>query len=117
QAPAETPPDAAKNAAESAVPGEEKAEPAGGAERAIERTKTRIQELEARTDIAPEIRDQAIALLRTALGHLEAASASAQSAKRFQEASQRSPERVAEAKQQLEALHQEPGEAEFAKRV
>ncbi|MDP1639454.1 MAG: mechanosensitive ion channel, partial [Hyphomicrobium sp.] len=61
--------------------------------------------------------DQAIALLRTSLGHIEASSASAAAAKRFQEASQRSPERAAEAKQQLEALQKEPGEEEFARRV
>jgi potassium-dependent mechanosensitive channel len=79
--------------------------------------KSRIQELEARTDVAPDIRDQAVALLRNALGHLEAASASAATAKRFQESSQRSAERVTEAKQQLDALHKEPGEEEFAKRV
>ncbi len=100
-----------------AAAGEEPTEAATGTDRAIERTKSRIKELEARTDIAPDIRDQAIALLRTALGHLEAASASAASAKRFQEAAQRSAERVADAKQQLEALGREPGEDEFAKRV
>ena len=66
--------------------------------------KSRIKEFEARTDVAPDIRDQALALLRTALGHLEAASASAATAKRFQESAQRSAERVAEAKQQLDAL-------------
>src|SRR5688572_912970 len=83
--------------AEGVQGGEESAEAAAGPERAIERTKARIQELEARTDVAPDIRDQGLALLRAALGHLEAASASAAAAKRFQEASQRSPERVAEA--------------------
>ncbi len=93
------------------------AEAAAGPERAIERTKARIQELEARTDVAPDIRDQGLALLRAALGHLEAASASAAAAKRFQEASQRSPERVAEAKLQLEGLNKEPGNEEFTKRV
>jgi potassium efflux system protein len=86
-------------------------------DRAIERMKTRIQELEARTDVAPDIRDQAIAQLRNALGQLEAASASAAAAKRFQESAQRSAERIAEAKQQLDALQKEPGEDEFAKRV
>src|SRR5688572_9381904 len=92
-------------------------EPAEAADRSIERMKSRIKEFEARTDVAPDIRDQALALLRTALGHLEAASASAASAKRFQESAQKSPVRVAEAKQQLDALHKEPGEEEFAKRV
>jgi potassium efflux system protein len=92
-------------------------EPAEAADRSIERMKSRIKEFEARTDVAPDIRDQALALLRTALGHLEAASASAASAKRFQESAQKSPERVAEAKQQLDALHKEPGEEECSKRV
>jgi potassium efflux system protein len=114
---AKTTPPGSEAAAESAPAGEEQNEAAVGAERAIERTKARIKELEARSDVAPDIRDQAIAQLRTALGHLEAASASSQTAKRFQEASQRSPERVAEAKQQLDALHNEPGEEEFARRV
>ncbi len=97
------------------APGEESPEAAAG--RAIERTKAKIQELEARTDVAPDIRDQAIQLLRTALGHLEAASASTTAAKQFQESGQRSAERVAEAKQQLDGLGREPGEEEFAKRV
>ncbi len=79
--------------------------------------KTRIQELEARTDIAPDIRDQALGLLRNALGQIEAANASAAAAKRFQESAQRSAERVAEAKQQLDALQKEPGEDEFSRRV
>jgi potassium efflux system protein len=86
-------------------------------DRAIERMKTRIKELEARTDVAPDIRDQGIAQLRNALGQFEAASASAAAAKRFQESAQKSAERVAEAKQQLDALAREPGEDEFAKRV
>ena len=95
----------------------ESAEAPAGPERAIERTRLRIQELEARTDVAPAIRDQALALLRSALGHYEAASASVAAATRFQEASQRSPERVAQAKQQLEALKKEETNEEFAKRV
>lgn len=111
------PADAAAKPAAPAASGEESAEAAAAPDRAIERTKTRIQELEARTDVPPDVRDQAIALLRNALGHLEAASASTAAAKRFQESSQRSAERVAEAKQQLDALHQEPGEEEFARRV
>jgi potassium efflux system protein len=86
-------------------------------ERGIERAKTRIQELEARTDVAPAIRDQALTLLRTALGQLEAAAANAAAATRFQESAQRSPERVAEAKQQLEALQKEDSNEEFAKRA
>src|SRR4029079_6305444 len=96
---------------------EDSAEAPVGPERAIERTRSRLQELEARTDVAPDIRDQAIALLRSALGHLEAASASAATATRFQEASQRSPERMTEAKQQLEALQKEATNEEFAKRI
>ncbi len=108
--------DPAAKPAEPAPGGEEAAE-AAGPDRSLERMKARIQELEARTDVAPDIRDQALAQLRTALGHLEAASASAATAKRFQESSQRSADRVTEAKQQLDALHKEPGEEEFAKRV
>jgi len=92
-------------------------EPAEPGDRAIERMKGRIKELEARTDVAPDIRDQAIAQLRNALGQLEAASASAAAGKRFQESAQRSAERVAEAKQQADALKREPGEEEFTKRV
>jgi potassium efflux system protein len=95
----------------------ESADPATAADRAVERMKARIQELEARTDIAPAIRDQALTLLRNAQGQLEAASSNAASAKRFQEAAQRSPERVAEAKQQLEALQKEPGLDEFKAQV
>ena len=87
------------------------------ADRALERAKTRIQEIEARTDIAPGVRDEALALLRNALGQIEAANASTAAAARFQESAQRSPERVAEAKQQLDALQKEPGEDEFGKRV
>ena len=91
--------------------------PAAAAARSIERAKTRIQELEARTDVAPAIRDQALTLLRTALGQAEAAAANAATAIRYQEAAQRSPERVAEAKQQLEALQKEDSNEEFAKRA
>ncbi len=113
------PPQQAAPAPTAATPAatSEESEATASAERAIERTKARIQELEARTDVAPAIRDQALALLRNALGHLEASSASAAAAVRFQESAQRSPERVAEAKQQLEALHKEAGEAEFTKKV
>ncbi|MCC7251825.1 mechanosensitive ion channel domain-containing protein [Hyphomicrobium sp.] len=91
--------------------------PAAGPERGIERAKSRIQELEARTDIAPAVRDEALTLLRTALGHSEAAAASAAATTRFQEASQRAPDRIAEAKQQLEALQKSTVEDEFAARV
>lgn len=111
------PSDATTKAGGPAAAPDESAEQSAGADRSIERTKSRIKELEARTDVAPEIRDQALGMLRNALGHLEAASASGAAAKRFQEASQRSGERVEEAKQQLDALHKEPGEDEFAKRV
>ncbi|MGE0023999.1 MAG: hypothetical protein AB7S70_10260, partial [Hyphomicrobium sp.] len=88
-----------------------------GLDRTIERAKARIQELEARADVAPAIREQALTLLRNALGQWQAAQASAEAATRFQEAAQRSPERVAEAKRQLEALQKEPGEDEFATRI
>lgn len=100
-----------------APPPEAKDEATVSAERAIERAKARIAELEARTDVAPAIRDQALSLLRAALGHLEAAAASAASATRFQESAQRGPQRVAEAKQQLEALQADVSEDEFAKRI
>jgi potassium efflux system protein len=116
-APATPAPPAPQAPADGAAPKEEATDAPSGAERALERAKTRIQELEARTDVAPAIRDQALTLLRTALGQIEAAAASAAAAARFQEASQRSPERVAEAKQQLEALHKEPDNGEFAKRI
>lgn len=111
---------AAKDGAAAKAPAaetQEAGEATSGPDRSIERAKTRIQELEARADVAPAIRDQALTLLRTALGHAEAAAASAAAATRFQEASQRSPERVAEAKQQLDALQKEPGEDEFKKRI
>ena len=78
-------PGAGAPAAAAPAPGTDEATEAS--ERAIERIKTRIQELEARTDVAPDIRDQGLAQLRAALGHLEAASASAAAAKRFQESS------------------------------
>lgn len=116
-APRAAPADSAAQPAGAAEEKNDAAEAAPAPERGIERTKTRIQELEARTDVAPAIRDEALNLLRTALGHHEAAAASAAAATRFQESSQRSPERVAEAKQQLEALQAENGDGEFAKRV
>lgn len=102
---------------EPAVKAPEGEAPAPGPERAVERAKARIQELEARTDVAPAVREEALTLLRTALGHAEAAAASAATAARFQESSQRSPDRVAEAKQQLEALQASNGDNEFASRV
>lgn len=92
-------------------------EPANAAERAVERAKSRIQEFEGRSDVAPAVRDQALSLLRTALGHAEAAAVSAATAIRYQEAAKRSPERVQEAKQQLEALQKEPGEDVFEQRT
>jgi len=90
---------------------------AAGPDRAIERAKARIQDVEARTDLAPAIRDQALTLLRNALGQLQAAQANAEAAVRFQESAQRSPERLAEAKQQLDALQSEPGDDEFSRRI
>ncbi|WP_083567090.1 mechanosensitive ion channel domain-containing protein [Hyphomicrobium sp. CS1GBMeth3] len=90
---------------------------ASGPERAIERAKSRIQELEGRTDVAPAVREEALTLLRTALGHAEAAAASAVTATRFQQSSQRAPDRIAEAKQQLEALQNSTADNEFASRA
>ena len=116
-APATAPADPATKAPAPAAPAPTADEATEASDRAIERMKARIQELEARTDVAPDIRDQAIAQLRNALGQLEAAAASLAAAKRFQESAQRASERVAESKQQLEALHNEPGEEEFGRRV
>ncbi|HYD15042.1 MAG TPA: hypothetical protein VEA77_01445, partial [Hyphomicrobium sp.] len=99
------------------APAPESKDDSQGPDRAIERTKSRIQELEARTDVAPGIRDQGLSLLRSALGFHEAASASAESAKRFQDSAQRAPERMAEAKQQMEALQKDESDDEFAKRM
>ena len=96
---------------------EGEAGPASGADRAIERVKSRIGELEARTDVAPAVREEALTLLRAALGHNEAAAAHATTAARFQEASQRAAERIAEAKQQLEALQNGADEEAFPGRV
>lgn len=107
----------AEQPAADAAPKAEVTDAQTASERALERAKARIQELEARTDVAPAVRDEALRLLRTALGQIEAAAASTAAAQRFQEASQRSPERVAEAKQQLEAMQKEPANGEFAERV
>lgn len=107
----------AEQPAADAAPKAEVTDAQTASERALERAKARIQELEARTDVAPAVRDEALRLLKTALGQIEAAAASTAAAQRFQEASQRSPERVAEAKQQLEAMQKEPANGEFAQRV
>ena len=104
-------------AAKSSEPAEPQPDATSGVDRAVERAKSRIQELEARTDVAPAIRDQALSLLRSALGQHQAAAASAEAATRFQDSAQRSPERIAEAKQQLEALQKQAGEEEFANSV
>lgn len=93
------------------------AAPPSGADRAVERVKSRIAELEARTDVAPGVREEALTLLRAALGHSEAAGAHAATAARFQESAQRASERIAEAKQQLEALQRGTDEQEFAARL
>ena len=116
-APAAAPAPPGAPPAADAAPKDQAIDAQTASERALERAKERIQELEARTDVAPAIREQALTLLRTAVGQIEAAAASAAAAQRYQEASQRSPERVAEAKQQLEALQKEPENGEFAKRI
>lgn len=90
---------------------------ASGSARAIERAKAKIQELEARTDVAPAIKEQALGLLKNALGQLQAAASSAEAVTRFQESSQKAPGRIAEAKQQLEALQKEESDEDLAKRV
>lgn len=119
-APAAMPPDAApaetQGEAQSAQEDAE-AGPSAGSDRAIERVKSRMSELEARTDVAPAVREAALTLLRAALGHNEAAAASAATAARFQDSSQRAAERIAEAKQQLEALQTGADEDEFPGRV
>jgi potassium efflux system protein len=112
-----TAPAAPQTPEQAPAPPAEGAADATASDRILERAKVRIRELEARTDVAPAIRDEALTLLRTALGQVEAAAASTAAATRFQEASQRSAERIAEAKQQLEALQGEPGNDEFAKRI
>jgi potassium efflux system protein len=112
---------AVKEARPPPAPAEEKLDDAAdapsAAERALARTKSKIEEIEGRSDIPPAIRDQALTLYRSALGQLEAAAASDAAATRFQAASQRAPKRAAEAKQQLDALRKSDLEPEFAKRV
>lgn len=91
--------------------------PPPGPERAIERTKSRISELEARTDVAPAVREEALTLLRAALGHNEAAAAHVATAARYQDSAQRASERIADSKQQLEAIQKGSDDEEFAARV
>ena len=66
--------------------------------------KSKIDEIEARADIAPAVRDQSLALYRDALRQLEAAEASGTAASAFQEAIQSSPKRTAEINEQLRAV-------------
>jgi potassium-dependent mechanosensitive channel len=63
--------------------------------------KSKIDEIAARKDIAPAVRDQTLALYRDALSQLEAAASSSATAAKFQEAIQSSPKRTAELKQLL----------------
>ena len=66
-----------------------------------EQTQSRIDELEARKDIDPAARDQALALYRKALSQLEAAKANSSAAAKFQDAIKGSPKLTAEVKKQL----------------
>lgn len=70
--------------------------------------KSKIDEIESRKEIAPAIRDQALALYRNALSQLDAAEASAAAAAKFQEAIESSPKRTAEIRAQLKALSAPP---------
>jgi len=62
------------------------------------RIKSKIDEIEARKDLAVALRDQALALYRKALSQLEAAAANSSAAARFQDAIKESPKRTAEVK-------------------
>ncbi len=70
--------------------------------------KSKIEEISARKDIAPAVRDQSLALYRDALSHLEAAEGSSNAAAKFQEAIQSSPKRTAEIKEQLSSVGSAP---------
>jgi len=66
--------------------------------------KAKIDEIDSRKEIAPAVRDQALALYRNALSQLDAAEANAGAAAKFQEAIEASPKRTAEVRAQLKAL-------------
>lgn len=66
--------------------------------------KSKIDEIEARTDIAAATRDQSLALYRDALSQLEAVEASTAAAAGFQEAIQSAPKRTQEIKRKLATL-------------
>ncbi len=68
------------------------------------RIKSKIDEIEARKDLAVALRDQTLALYRKALSQLEAAAANSSAAARFQAAIKESPKRTAEVKKQLAAV-------------
>ncbi len=70
--------------------------------------KSKIDEIAARKDIAPAIRDQSLGLYRDALSQLEAADASSAAAAKYQEAIQASPKRTTELKAQLAAVGAPP---------
>lgn len=91
---AQTPPEpASETAAISAAP-----------DLTASRIKAKIDEVEARKDIAEAQREQALALYRKALGELEAAEANRAAAAKFQDAIAGSPQRTAEIKQQLDGV-------------
>ncbi len=70
--------------------------------------KAKIEEIAARKDIAPAVRDQALVLYRDAQSQLEAAEGSSNAAAKFQEAIQTSPKRTAEIKEQLSSVGSAP---------
>ena len=70
--------------------------------------KPKIDEIEARKDIAPAVRGQSLALYHDAFNHLEAAEGSSSAAAKFQEAIEASPKRTAEVKAQLPAVGAAP---------
>ncbi len=70
--------------------------------------KSKIDEIEARADLAPAVRDQSLSLYRDALRQLEAGEAAGAAATTFQDAIQSSPKRTAEIKGQLQAVLSPP---------
>jgi potassium-dependent mechanosensitive channel len=69
---------------------------------------SKIDEIAARKDIAPAVRDRSLALYRDALSQLESAEASSVAAANFQDAIQSSPKLAAEVRAQLAAMNAPP---------
>lgn len=78
----------------------------------VERIKAKIDEIEARKDIEPAVRDQALALYRKALAQIEAAEGNRKAAVRFQDAIKNAPARAAEIRAKLTELRS-GGEAQL----